>query len=207
MSEYFPISKSSGGRVKVELDLSNYATKAELKNTTGVDTSKFAKKVDLASLQSEVDRLDVDKFVPIPVDLSQLNGAVKNFVVKKDVYNVKIKNISYIIPDIVNLATNTSFNAKINEVKNEIPSITNLATTSALNAKMNEAKNKIQSIINLATTTVLTAVENKIADHSKYITTPEFNKLTAEHFAARLAQANLASKSDIVNFRRLKKFI
>ena len=142
MSEYFPVSKSSGGRVKVELDLSNYATKAELKNTTGVDTSKFAKKVDLASLQSEVDRLDVDKFVPVPVDLSQLNGAVKNFVVKKDVYNAKIKNILDIIPDIVNLATNTSLNAKINEVKNEIPSSTNLATTSALNAKMNEAKKK-----------------------------------------------------------------
>ena len=164
MSEYFPVSKSSGGRVKVELDLSNYATKAELKNTTGVDTSKFAKKFDLASLQSEVDRLDidklvkvptrlssskskagkldVDKLVPVPVNLSKLNGAAKNFVVKKDAYNAKIKNISDIIPDIVNLATNTSLNAKINEVKNEIPSSTNLATTSALNAKMNEAKKK-----------------------------------------------------------------
>ena len=83
MSECFPISKSSGGRVKVELDLSNYATKAELQNTTGVDTSKFAKKVDLASLQSEVDRLDVDKFVPVPVDLSKLSNVAKNDAVKK----------------------------------------------------------------------------------------------------------------------------
>ena len=57
MSEYFPEPKSSGGRVKVELDLSNYATKADLKNATGVDTSKFAKKkVDLANLKSNVDK-------------------------------------------------------------------------------------------------------------------------------------------------------
>ena len=81
----------------------------------------------------------------------------------------------------------------MNEVKNEIPSIANLNTTFALNTKINEAKNKIPNITNLTTTTALTAVENKISDHSKYITTPDFNKLTAENFAARLAQANLAS--------------
>ena len=50
MSEYFPKPKSSGGRMKVELDLPNYATKADLKNTTGVDKSKFAKKIDLTNL-------------------------------------------------------------------------------------------------------------------------------------------------------------
>ena len=55
MSEYFPKPKSLGANGKVELDLSNYATKANLKNATGVDTSKFAKKVDLGSLKSEVD--------------------------------------------------------------------------------------------------------------------------------------------------------
>ena len=61
MSEYFPGPKSSGGRVKVELDLSNYATKADFKNATGGDTSKFAKKVDLANLKSDVDKLDIEK--------------------------------------------------------------------------------------------------------------------------------------------------
>ena len=61
MSEYFPEPKSSGGKVKVELDLSNYATKADLKNATGVDTSKFAEKVNLANLKSNVDKLDTDK--------------------------------------------------------------------------------------------------------------------------------------------------
>ena len=115
MSEYFPEPKSSGGRVKVELDLSNYVTEVDLKNATGVDTSKFAKKVDLANLKSNVDKLeidklknvptylnnfkskvdkfDVDKLVPVTVDLSKVGDVVKNDVVKEDVYNAKIKNI------------------------------------------------------------------------------------------------------------------
>ena len=62
MSEYFPEPRSFGRRVKVELDLSNYATKTDLKNATGVDASKFAKNVDLANLEATVDKLDIDKF-------------------------------------------------------------------------------------------------------------------------------------------------
>ena len=73
MSEYFPEPKSSRGRVKVELDLSNYATKADLINATGVDTSKFAKKVDSASLKY-VDKLDIDKLKNVPTDLSNLKS-------------------------------------------------------------------------------------------------------------------------------------
>ena len=61
MSEYFPEPKSLGRKVKVELDLSNFATKTDLKNVTGIDTSSFAKKADLANLKSDVDKLDVDK--------------------------------------------------------------------------------------------------------------------------------------------------
>ena len=125
MSEYFPEPNSSGGRANVELDLSNYATKADLKNATGVAKSKFAKKVHLAnlksdvdkldidklknlptnliSLKSKVDKLDVDKLVPIPVDLSKLGDVVKNDLLEKDVYNAKIKSIGDEIPDITNL--------------------------------------------------------------------------------------------------------
>ena len=99
-------------------------------------------------MKSKVDKLDVDKLVPIPVDLSKLSGVVKNDVVKKDVYNAKIKNIEDEISGITNLATNTTLNAKPNEVKNEISSITNLATTTALSAKINEVKNKIPNITN-----------------------------------------------------------
>ena len=61
MSEYFPEPKCLGRRVKDEFDLLNYAAKADLKNATGVDTSKFAKNVDLANLKSDVDKLDIDK--------------------------------------------------------------------------------------------------------------------------------------------------
>ena len=61
MSESFLESKSLGGKVKVELDLPNYATKADLKDATGVDTSKFAKKFDLANLKSNVDKWNIDK--------------------------------------------------------------------------------------------------------------------------------------------------
>ena len=59
MSECFPKPKSFGRKVKVELDFSNYATKADLKNAVGVGISKFAKNVDLASLKCEVDKLDI----------------------------------------------------------------------------------------------------------------------------------------------------
>ena len=191
MSEYFPEPKSLGGRVKVELDLSNYATKSNLKKATGFDTSKFAKKVHLVNLKSNVDKLDIDKLenvptnfsnlkskvdkldvdilVPVPVDLSKLRDIVKNDVVKKDVYNVKISNIENKTPDITNLAFNTTLNTKINQVKGEIPNITNLATTAPLNAKINEIKGKIPNISSLAITTALTAVENKILNVSKVV--------------------------------------
>ena len=92
-------------------------------------------------MKSKVDKLDVDKLIFVPVDLSKLSDVVKNNFVKKDVYNAKIKNIKDKKSDITNLATDTTVNAKINEVKNEIPSITNLATNASLNAKINEAEN------------------------------------------------------------------
>ena len=83
MSEYFPEPKSFGRRMKVELDLSNYATKADLKNATGVDTSKFAKKVDLASLKSNVDKLDIDKLKNVPSGLSSLKSKVDKLDIGK----------------------------------------------------------------------------------------------------------------------------
>ena len=76
MSEYFPQPKSSGGKVKVELDLSNYATKTDLKNATGADTSKFAKKVDLGNLKFNVDKLDIDKLKNVPTNLNNLKSKV-----------------------------------------------------------------------------------------------------------------------------------
>ena len=83
-------------------------------------------------MKSKVDKLGVDKLVPVPVDLNKLSNVVKNDVVKRDVCNDNIKNIEDKIPDITNLATKNTLNAKINEVKGEIPSTTNLATNPSL---------------------------------------------------------------------------
>ena len=156
---------------------------------------------NLSNLKSKVDKLDIDKLVPAPVDLSKLSDVVKNDVVKKDVYNAKIKNIEDKILDIINLVINASLNATINEVKGEIPSITNLATTAVVTIVENKIPNFSNLVKKIDYNTKLMEIEKKITDHDqyKYITTPEFNKLTAENFAARLKQANLAGKTDITN--------
>ena len=83
MSDYFPEPTSSGEKVKVELNLCNYATKADLKNATGVDTSKFAKKVDLASLKSNVDKLNSDKLKNMPTIFKNLKSKVNKLDVDK----------------------------------------------------------------------------------------------------------------------------
>ena len=84
MSQYFPKSyEPFGGDINVKVDLSNYATKADIKNISHVLTSSFALKRNLANLKTEVDKLDIDKLVPVPVDLGKLNGVVKNDFVKK----------------------------------------------------------------------------------------------------------------------------
>ena len=72
---------------------------------------------NLSNLKSRVDKLDVEKLVPVPVDLSKVSDVVKYDVVKKTEYNAKVKYIENRILDITNLATNTILNAKINEVK------------------------------------------------------------------------------------------
>ena len=114
----------------------------KLINARGIHTSKLAAKSDLLSLKAEVDKLDIDKLDSVPtnlsnlkskvdkldirklettpIDLSKLSNLVKNDVVKKTDYNIKIKNIEHKVPDVTNLATKTTLNAKMNEVKAEI---------------------------------------------------------------------------------------
>ena len=89
MSQYFPKPFDShfGESIKVKIGLSNYATKTNLKNVTHVNTSSFALKTNLTSLKTEVDELDIEKLVPVIVDLSKLSHVVKNDVVKKTVYD------------------------------------------------------------------------------------------------------------------------
>ena len=85
MTQYFPKPFNShfGDSIKFKIDLSNYATKTDIKNISHVDTSSFALKTNLATLKTEVDKLDIDKLKPIPNDLSKLSNIVKNDVVKK----------------------------------------------------------------------------------------------------------------------------
>ena len=96
MSQYFPRPSNHKENIKVEIDLSNYATKTDINNIAHVDTSNFALKTNLANLKNEVDKLDIEKLVPIPADLSKLSNVVKNDVVKKTVYDqlvTKVNNI------------------------------------------------------------------------------------------------------------------
>ena len=97
MSQYFPKSFRSFGRnINVKVDFSNYVTKTDLKNVTHVDASTFTLKANLGNLKTEVDKLDIDKLVPVPADLSKLSNVVNNDVVRKTDYDklkTKVNNI------------------------------------------------------------------------------------------------------------------
>ena len=125
MSQYFPKPyEPFGGDINVKVDLSNYATKADIKNISHVDASGFALKANLANLKTEADKVDIDKLMPVPVDVSKLSAVVKNDVIKKTDYNAEITEIENKIPDISNLATK----AALTTVENKIPNISGLAT-------------------------------------------------------------------------------
>ena len=115
MSQYFPKPFNShfGDSIKVKIDLSNYATKTDIKNISHVDISSFALKPNLANLKTEVDELDTDKLVPIPVDFSKLSDVLKN-VVKKIVYNTLVAKVDNIdTGDVVSKTDKTKLENKI----------------------------------------------------------------------------------------------
>ena len=116
MSQYFPKPfRSFGGNINVKVDLSNYATKTDLKNVTHVDTSSFALKRNLANLKTEVDKLGNDKLAPVPVDLSKLSNVVKNDIVKKTVYDKLIGKVNNI--DTSDFALKTKYNTDKSELE------------------------------------------------------------------------------------------
>ena len=90
---YYPPYRSSSNNIKVKLDLTNYATKDGVKNITHVDVSSYATKTNLASLKTEVDKIDTDQLKTVPADLAKLSNVVKNDVVKKTDYNTKVTSI------------------------------------------------------------------------------------------------------------------
>ena len=112
---HYPPYKNSSNNVKVELDLTNYATKTDLKNITHVDVSSFASKTNLAALKTEVDKIDTDKLKTVPTDLAKLTNAIENDVVKKTDYNIKVTSIE---SQIAGLTKNTVDNlADITKLK------------------------------------------------------------------------------------------
>ena len=113
MSCYPPYRRSSDN-IKVELDLSNYATKDDVKNITHVDVSSFASKTNLAALKTEVDKIDADKLKTAPTDLAKLTNAIENDVVKKTDYNTKVTSIE---TQIAGLTKNTVDNLAITKLK------------------------------------------------------------------------------------------
>ena len=161
MSKHFAPYINSSENIKVELDLSNYATKKDIKDITQKDASGFASKTNLAALKTEVDKIDTDKLKTVPDDLAKLSNVVKNDVVKKTDYNTLKSKVDGI--DVSKYVGRTKYETdgkaifdKIDAVEKKIPVLTDLFTT----ARFNHEKNL------LATKTALTTVENKIPDVS-----------------------------------------
>ena len=126
MSLYFPKSFNSqfGDSIKVKIDLSNYATKTDLKNVAHVDTSSFAPKTNLANLKTAVDKLDIHKLAPVPVDLSKLGDVVKNHAVKKTVHDKLVEKIDNI--DTSDFVLKAKYNTGKTELENKIPDTSGL---------------------------------------------------------------------------------
>ena len=187
----------------------------KLKNLTHVDSSSFALKTNLDNLKSKVHKVDIDKLAPVPTDLSKLSNVVKNDILKKDVYDKLVAKKNNI--DTSDFVLKTNYNTdktelekkisnaidlvkkvKLTELGNKIPYNSNLATKTALTS----VENKIPNVNNLVKiidyNTKVTEIENKLNNHNhdKYIDIQEFNTLAADVFNARLAQANLITKTD-----------
>ena len=102
MSQYFPKPyEPFGGDITFKVDLSSYATKADLKNISNINVSSYALKSNVASLKTEVDKLDIDKLTPVPGDLAKLSNVVKNDVVKKTEYDKLVNKVTVLILQIL----------------------------------------------------------------------------------------------------------
>ena len=150
MCQYFPKPyEPFGGDINVTVDLSNYATKDDIKNVTHVDTSSFALQTNLANLKTEVDKLDIDKLATVPVDLSKLSNVVKNDVVKKTMYDNLVAKVDNIDTSV--LVKKTDYNTKITEIEDKIRDSSRFVTKTDYNTKISEIEGKIPDISDLAT--------------------------------------------------------
>ena len=175
MRQYFlQLFKSFGGNINVKVDLSSYATKTDLKHVTPVDTSTFALQKDLAIWKTEVDDLDIDKLVPVPVDLSKLSNVVKDNVVKKAVYDKLVSKVNNI--DTSKFVLKTKYQADKAELEKKTFDVTDLAEKT----KLAELETKMPDVSGLATKTALTAVENKMTNVSSLVKNSNYDTKISE---------------------------
>ena len=204
MSQYFPPYNNSSDNIKVELDLTNYTTKTDLKNITHVEVSSFASKTNLAALKTEVYKIDVDKLKTAPVDLAKLTYAVENDLVKKTVYNTTVTSIE---AQIAGLIKNTVDNlADITKLKvidtNSFILKTKLASdVTTLENKIDTVDKKIPDISGLATKTSLTSYLQTATFNSK-VTEVE-NKIKATDIIAKSANTKANTiRSDLTDYAK-----
>ena len=138
MSQYFPKPFNShfGENIKVKIDMSNYATKTDIKNISHVDNSSFALKTNLANLKTEVDKLDIDILAPVPVDLIILSDVVKNDVIKRTTYDELVAKVDDI--NTSDFVLKTTYKTDKTELEKEIPKVTNFVKK----AKLTELENQ-----------------------------------------------------------------
>ena len=174
MSQYLPKQyEAFGGDINVKVDLSNYATKADIKNISHVDTSSFALKTNLPSLKTEVNKLDIDKLAPVPVDLSKLSDVVKNDVVKETAYNKLVTKINNIGTSTFDLKS--KYDVDKTELKNKILDTSGLVKKTDYNTKITEMEGNIPDVSSLATKTALATVESKIPDVNSHVKKTDYN--------------------------------
>ena len=118
--------------------------KADIKNISHVDTSCFALKTNLTNLKTEVDKLDIEKLVPVPVDLSKLNDAVKDDVVKKTVFDKLVAKVNNI--DTSKFVLTTKYDTDKSELENKIHDASGLAKKTNYDTKITELENKIPDV-------------------------------------------------------------
>ena len=190
MSTYYPPYKSSSNNIKVELDLTNYATKTDLKNITHTDVSNFASKTNLSALKSEVDKIDVDKLKTVPDDLAKLSNVVKNEVVKKTNFSAD----NYVTRTKFSTDTN-SLDDKIDKVDKKIPGVSGLATKSSVTILIKNLDDRIDKlkINNYAKKTSLT----------NYMLTSTFNGKSTE-LENKIKDADIIAKSAVTKANSIK---
>ena len=141
MSTCYPPYKSSSNNIKVELDLTNYATKTDLKNITHTDVSSFASKTNLSALKTELDKIDVDKLETVPDDLAKLSNVVKNEIVKKTDFSADdyVKKTKF-SGDI------NSLDDKIDKVEKKIPDVSSLEIKRNVTTLVKNLDNRIDGL-------------------------------------------------------------